>query len=161
MKKIATVISAASLAVVSASASAWGWGNDGWGYNGYGYAPYGYAPYGYGVPVAPAAEMTEEQKQAIADQQARALEYMQNAQKYAAEFYASQRAPMLDMQTVMEEREARFKEIDAEREASRQAYEARVAESKAAYEARRKEREAALKARMERHNRKPAADTGA
>ena len=106
-------------------------------------------------------DLVEEQKQAIADQQARALEYMQNAQKYAAEFYASQRAPMLDMQTVMEEREARFKEIDAEREASRQAYEARVAESKAAYEARRKEREAALKARMERHNRKPAADTGA
>ena len=36
MKKIATVISAASLAVVSASASAWGWGDNGWGNNGWG-----------------------------------------------------------------------------------------------------------------------------
>jgi hypothetical protein len=106
--------------------------------------------------------MTEEQKQAIADQQAKALEYMQNAQKQAAEFYASQRAPMLDMQQpVMEDREARVKEIDAEREAAQQAYEARVAESKAAYDARRKEREAAHKARLERRDSKPAADTGA
>ena len=106
--------------------------------------------------------MTEEQKQAIADQQAKASEYMQNAQKQAAEFYASQRAPMLDMQPpMMEDREARFKEIDAQREASRQAYEARTAESKAAYEARRQEREAARKARLERRDSKPVADTGA
>ena len=132
-----------------------------YGYNGYGYAPYGYAPYGYGVPVAPAAELTEEQKQAIADQQAKAIEYMQNAQKQAAEFYASQRAPMLDMQPpMMEDREARFKEIDAQREAARQAYEARTAESKAAYEARRQEREAARKARLEHRDSKPVADTG-
>ena len=40
------------------------------GQNGYGYAPYGYAPYGYGAPVAPAVEMTEDQKKAVADQQA-------------------------------------------------------------------------------------------
>jgi hypothetical protein len=133
-----------------------------YGYNGYGYAPYGYAPYGYGAPVAPAVEMTEEQKQAIADQQAKAAEFMQNAQKQAAEFYASQRAPMLDMpQPVMEDRDARIKEMDAQREASKQAYEARVAASKEAYEARRKEREEAQKARLERRNSKPVADTGA
>ncbi|MGB5443529.1 MAG: sulfur globule family protein [Gammaproteobacteria bacterium] len=36
MKKIATVISALSMAVASASVSAWGWGDNGWGNNGYG-----------------------------------------------------------------------------------------------------------------------------
>jgi len=167
MKKIATVISAASLAVISASASAWGWGDGGYGYAPYapapyGYAPYAYAPYGYGMPVAPAVEMTDEQKQAIADQQAKAIEFMQKAQQQAAEFYASQRVPMQDMhQAMLAERDARIKEAEAQSEASKQAYEARVAASKAAYEARRKEREEALKARMERHNSKPAVDTGA
>ncbi len=56
------------------------------GYNGYG-PSYGYAPYGYGAPVAPiapAVEMTEEQKKAIADQQAQITENMQKAQEQAA-----------------------------------------------------------------------------
>ena len=68
MKTVATLITAATLAVASTAASAW-------------YAPYGYAPYGYGVPVAPAAELTEEQKQAMADQQAKAAEYFQAMSK--------------------------------------------------------------------------------
>jgi len=190
MKKIATVLAATSLAVISASASAWGWGDSNLGndernnpYYGYGahrYAPYPYAPYGYGVPampVAPAVELTEEQKQAIAEQQAREIEFMQNAQKQAAEYYANARSPMLDMQkAMMEEHEARIKEMDARREASMKAYQARVEEANKAYEARRKEREQqagksyeerrkereeAYKARLERYHNKPARDTGA
>jgi hypothetical protein len=167
MKKIATVISAASLAVVSASAFA---GDDVQGGNAYApyaaapyaYAPYAYAPYGYAAPVAPAVEMTEEQKQAVADQQARAIEFMQKAQQQAAEFYASQRMPLQDMhQDMMKDWDARIKEEEAQRAAFKQAYEARKKESKAAYEARRKAREEAYKARLERRNSKPAADTGA
>ena len=33
MKKLATVITAATLAVASTAASAWGWGDNGWGNN--------------------------------------------------------------------------------------------------------------------------------
>jgi hypothetical protein len=91
MKTLATLITAASLAVATTAASAW-------------YAPYGYAPYGYGVPVAPAAELTEEQKQAIADQQAKAAEYFQAAQKQAYEFHAAQFAPIAEMQREIYER---------------------------------------------------------
>jgi hypothetical protein len=155
MKKIALVITAATIAVASTAASAWGWGdngyNNGWGdgfgdgagdfdgdfgfgmnmsgrghgrgygngyngyrgYNGYGYAPYGYAPYGV-APIQPAVEMTEEQKQAIADQQ-------------AAEFYANQRAPMGDMYSPrMEQREARIAEMEARMEEHRKAADARA-----------------------------------
>jgi hypothetical protein len=163
MKKIATVISAVTIAVASTAVSAWGWGdngynnynNNGWGdgygdgdfdgdfgfsmnmsgrghgrghgngynryngYNGYGYAPYGYgyAPYG-AVPVQPAVELTEEEKKAIADQQAKYVEDMQKAQQQAqqqaAEFYANQRAPMTDMRTqMMEQHQARVAEMDA------------------------------------------------
>jgi hypothetical protein len=91
MKTLATLITAASLAVATTAASAW-------------YAPYGYAPYGYGVAVAPAAELTEEQKQAIADQQAKAAEYFQAAQKQAYEFHAARFAPIAEMQREMFER---------------------------------------------------------
>ena len=156
MKTIATMISAASLAVASASALAWGWGDNGWsdgwgdgwadggsnfnmnaggyghGYNHYydGYGPYyGYAPYGYVAPFPPAAALTEEQKQAIADQQARFAEDMKKAQQQAAEFYAAQpypgdmiRAEGEAMRARMDaEHEARIKEMDARREEMRKA----------------------------------------
>jgi len=145
MNKIATIISAASLAVVSVSASAWGWGDngfgDGWGdgwadggfnfnmsasghghgygrgYNHYydGYGPYyGYAPYGYGFPVQPAVELTDEQKQAIADQQARFAADMQKAQQQAAEYYAAQPFPGDAMRAQGDAFRAR---MDAEHEA--------------------------------------------
>ena len=96
MKKLATVISAASLAIVAVSASAWVWGESKSGDDGNynriygvdGYPVYGYAPFGYGAPFAPAAGMTEEQKKAIADQQAamaaqqaQFIKHMQEAQK--------------------------------------------------------------------------------
>jgi hypothetical protein len=100
MKTVATLITAATLAVASTAASAWGYG------------PYGYAPYGYGVPVAPAAELTEEQKQAIADQQAKAAEYFQAAQKQAYEFHAAQFAPIAEMERNMfEQRNADMQEM--------------------------------------------------
>ncbi|MDH3980855.1 MAG: hypothetical protein OEU91_10150 [Gammaproteobacteria bacterium] len=190
MKKIATVISAASLAVISASASAWGWGdngyNNGWGnngfgdgdfdgdfgfsmsargsgrgrghgyndyrgYNGYGYAPYGYAPYGYGAPVAPAVEMTDEQKQAIADQQAKYVEDMQKAQQQAAEFHAANPYPGDAFRAQMEaEHQARIKEMDA-----------RMEEFKKAADERRKAHEEAYKARLQERTGKVAADKGA
>ena len=112
MKKIATVIFAATLAVASTSVFAWGWGPAAGGYNGY------YAPYGYGIPAAPAA-LSEEQQQ-------------------AAEYYASQPVPgfaaqpafgedpfLRQMDAMWEQmdamREARLKEMDARMEASRQA----------------------------------------
>ena len=99
MKTVATLITAATLAVATTAASAW-------------YAPYGYAPYGYGVPVAPAAELTEEQKQAIADQQAKAAEYFQAAQKQAYEFHAAQFAPIAEMERSMwEQRNADMQEM--------------------------------------------------
>jgi hypothetical protein len=122
MKKIAIALSAATIAVASTAASAWG-----------GYGPYGYAPYGY-APVAPAVEMTEEQKQAIADQQAKYMEDMQKAQQQAAEFYANQRAAMIDMYAPvddiraqrMEQREARIAEMDARMEERMKAAELRA-----------------------------------
>ena len=138
MKKIAIVISAATLAVASTSVFAWGWGPAAGGYNGY------YAPYGYGIPAAPAA-LSEEQQQAIAEQQkliaeqhTRMIENMQKAQQQAAEYYASQPVPGFAAQPVFGEdpflrqmdamweqmdamREARLKEMDARMEASRQA----------------------------------------
>jgi len=99
MKTVATLITAAMLAVATTAASAW-------------YAPYGYAPYGYGVPVAPAAELTEEQKQAIADQQAKAAEYFQAVQKQAYEFHAAQFAPIAEMERSMfEQRNADMQEM--------------------------------------------------
>ena len=99
MKTVATLITAATLAVATTAASAW-------------YAPYGYAPYGYGVPVAPAAELTEEQKQAIADQQAKAAEYFQAAQKQAYEFHAAQFAPIAEMERSMwEQRNADMQDM--------------------------------------------------
>ena len=109
MKTVATLITAATLAVATTAASAW-------------YAPYGYAPYGYGVPVAPAAELTEEQKQAMADQQAKAAEYFQAMQKQAYEFHAAQFAPIAEMErkmfeqrnTDMQEMYTRMQEMHAE-----------------------------------------------
>ena len=99
MKTVATLITAATLAVASTAASAWD-------------APYGYAPYGYGVPVAPAAELTEEQKQAMADQQAKAAEYFQAMQKQAYEFHAAQFAPIAEMERNMfEQRNADMQEM--------------------------------------------------
>jgi hypothetical protein len=99
MKTVATLITAATLAVATTAASAW-------------YAPYGHAPYGYGVPVAPAAELTEEQKQAIADQQAKAAEYFQAAQKQAYDFHAAQFAPIAEMERNMfEQRNADMQEM--------------------------------------------------
>jgi hypothetical protein len=83
--------------------------------------------------------MTEEQKKAIADQQAKYVEDMQKAQQQAAEFYASQRAPMIDRRTQMHEQHmARIAEMDARR-----------AEFKKASDARRAEFEAARKGRMQ------------
>ena len=197
MKKIATVLSAASLAVISASVSAWGWGdngyNNGWGnngygdgdfdgdfgfnmnfsghgngrgygngyngyngQNGYGYAPYGYAP--YGAPVAPAI-MTEEQQKAIADQQAKYIEDMQNAQKQAAEFYANRPAPVYGVQPAMygddfmkkmeEEHAARVKEMNARMEESRKAAEKRHQEALERFEARRKDHAAKVEVKTE------------
>jgi hypothetical protein len=232
MKKIALVISAATIVVASTAASAWGWGNNGYnngyngyndgygygdgdfdadanfgfsmggsasgrgrgygngyngyrGYNGYGYAPYGYAPYGV-APIQPAVEMTEEQKQAIADQQAKYAEDMQKAQQQAAEFYATQRAPMGDMYSQrMEQREARIAEMDARMEEHRKAadarapmtgmrgprmeqHEARIAEMDARMEAfikesdaRRAEFEAAHKARLQERAPRVEAEKGA
>jgi hypothetical protein len=196
MKKIATVISAASLAVVSASVSAWGWGDNGYnngsgngfgdgafdgdfgfnmnfsgrgngrgygngyngynGNNGYGYAPYGHAP--YGAPVGPAV-LTEEQQKAIADQQAKYIEDMQNAQKQAAEFYANRPAPAYGVQPAMygndfmkkmeEEHAARVKEMEARMEESRKAAEKRHQEAQERFEARRKDRAAKVEVKTE------------
>jgi hypothetical protein len=210
MKKIATVISAASLAVVSASVSAWGWGDNGWGnngwgdgfgdgafdgdfgfsmgghasgrgrgygrgyghnryYDGYGYGPYGYgyAPYGYGVPVQPPVQLTEEQQQTIADQQAKAIENMQNAQKQAAEFYANQRVPVMNMAPMqdihadrIEQQDARIKEMEARMEASRKEMDARMEESRKAFEQRRQELDAAYKARLQQRTAPVKVDTG-
>jgi len=168
MKTMTTALTAVTLAVASTAALAWGWDNngynDGWGnatgskagttlngygyapygfgYAPYGYAPYGYAPYGYGVPVAP-VEMTEEQKQAIADQQAKFIEDMQKARQQAAEFYANQPVPQFPEQDYFarmdEEREARIKESDA-----------RYEEYKQAAEERRKAHDEAFQARLEK-----------
>ena len=189
MKTVATLITAATLAVASSAASAW-------------YAPYGYAPYGYGVPVAPAAELTEEQKQAIADQQAKAAEYFQAAQKQAFEFQQAQFAPIAEMErkmfeqrnTDMQEMYTRMQEmhtemqkniqesmqnrvlppfgyqaptydravIDAEREAFLKESEARRDEFRKASEQRRAEFEERVKARrMERTSTPVQVETGA
>jgi hypothetical protein len=112
MKNIATVVSASVLAVVSVSVSAYGWGPDN-GY-GYGYAPpYGYAPYGYGVPVAPPAQLTEEQIKAMQEQQAKAFEYMQNMQRQMAQYYANNPDPIASMERSMfEERNAHMQEMN-------------------------------------------------
>jgi hypothetical protein len=112
MKNIATVISASVLAVASVSVSAYGWGPDN-GY-GYGYAPpYGYAPYGYGVPVAPPAQLTEEQIKAMQEQQAKAFEYMQNVQRQMAQYYANNPDPIARMERSMfEERNAHMQEMN-------------------------------------------------
>ena len=116
MKTIATVISASALVVASATVAAWGWGPDsgyGYGYPYYGYAPYGYAPYGYGVPVQPPAQLTEEQRKALQDQQARAFEYMQNVQRQMAQYYGDQYRPVYDMERRMfEERDAHMQEMN-------------------------------------------------
>jgi hypothetical protein len=106
MKTIATVISASVLAVASASVSAWGWGPDGgFGYPYYGYAPYAYAPYGYGVPMQAPAQLTDEQRKAMQDQQARALEYMQTMQRQMAQYYAEHPDPIYAMERRMYEDE--------------------------------------------------------
>jgi hypothetical protein len=189
MKTVATLITAATLAVASSAATAW-------------YAPYGYAPYGYGVPVAPAAELTEEQKQAIADQQAKAAEYFQAAQKQAYEFHAAQFAPIAEMEReIFERRNADMQEmfsrmqemhtemqqniqesmqhhmvspygypasgydrasIDAERDAYLKEAEARRDEFTKAAEQRRAEFEERIKARrMERDSQASSTETGA
>jgi hypothetical protein len=103
MKTIATVITAGVLVTASASLSAWGWGPD----YGYGYAPpYGYAPYGYGVPVQPPVQLTDEQRKAMQEQQARAFEYMQNVQRQMAQYYASNPDPILTMERRMFQEQA-------------------------------------------------------
>jgi hypothetical protein len=95
MKTIAKVITAGVLVAASASLSAWGWGP---GY-GYGYAPpYGYAPYGYGVPVQPPVQLTDEQRKAMQEQQAKAFEYMQNIQRQMAQYYANNPDPIVAME---------------------------------------------------------------
>ena len=125
------------------------------GYNGYN-GNNGYAPYGYGVPVTPAVEMTDEQKKAVADQQAQYLEHMQNAQKQAAEFYAAQPQqqfayPGQDFRAQMEaDHKARIAEMDA-----------RMEEFKKASDARRKAHQEAYKARLQERTAKVAVDTGA
>lgn len=95
MKTIVTVISASVLVAASATASAWGWGP----YNGY--APYGYAPYGYGVPMQPPVELTDAQRKAMQDQQAKAFEYMQNVQTQMAKYYAEHPDPITTMERRM------------------------------------------------------------
>jgi hypothetical protein len=135
MKPLVSVISAATLAALSTAVFAWGWGpwgsgsNDGWGLGdsdgddgarfggtgiGYGYPSYhGYAPCGYGVPAAPVPELTDEQKQAIAEQQARAAEYFKTIQEQVAEFHASNPNPVFEMQRALfEERDAHFREMN-------------------------------------------------
>jgi hypothetical protein len=139
MKTMMTMISATMLALSSPTLLAWGWGPYGQGYNGY------YAPYGYGFPAAPANNLSEEQREAIAaqqkliaEQQARLIENMQKAQQQAAEFYASQPAPAsaaapafgedpyLRQMDAMQEQmdamhEARLQEMDTRMEAARKA----------------------------------------
>ena len=135
MRPLVTVISAAMLAALSTAVFAWGWGpwgsrsNDGWGFGdseadnstrfggagiGYGHPPYhDYAPYGYGVPAAPVTELSDEQKQAIAEQQARAAEYFKTIQAQVAEFHASNPNPVFEMQRALfEERDAHFREMN-------------------------------------------------
>ena len=111
MKTIATVISAVTLAVASASVPATDASQSSWAtVPGYGYsAPYygyGYAPYGYGVPVNPAVQLTDEQRKEIADQQARIIEEMQKAWQQAAEFHARQNPQLYEMQRTMQEMDA-------------------------------------------------------
>jgi len=117
MKTIVTVISAAMLAAASASVPAVDADKSGWGAApGYGqaapYYGYGYAPYGYGVPVNPAVQLTDEQRQEIADQQARIVEEMQKAWQQTSEFYARQNPPVYEMQrTMFEDRDANLREM--------------------------------------------------
>lgn len=109
MKNIATVVSAALLAVASLSVSA----GESAPVNGYGYVPpYGYAPYGYGVPVQPPVQLTAEQVKAMQAQQAKAFEYMQNVQRQMAEYYAKSPDPMIQMERRMfEQRNADMQEM--------------------------------------------------
>lgn len=109
MKNIATVVSAALLAVASLSVSA----GESAPVNGYGYVPpYGYAPYGYGVPVQPPVQLTAEQIKAMQAQQAKAFEYMQNVQQQMAEYYAKSPDPMIQMERRMfEQRNSDMQEM--------------------------------------------------
>ncbi|MGD2055625.1 MAG: hypothetical protein PVJ15_02370 [Gammaproteobacteria bacterium] len=117
MKTIATVISAVTLAVASASVPATDASRTSWADQpGYGlsapYYGYGYAPYGYGVPVNPAVQLTDEQRKELADQQARIIEEMQKACQQAAEFHAKQVQPLYEMQrTMFENRDANLREM--------------------------------------------------
>jgi hypothetical protein len=132
MNTFATAISAATLALAASAAYAWGWpplgyaSNEGWDVsetgegsgtlfkgNGYPNYGYGYMPYGYGAPLPPALELTDEQKQAVADQQARAAKYFRALQEQAAEFYANNPNPVFEMQRAMfEERNAHIQEMN-------------------------------------------------
>jgi hypothetical protein len=95
--------------------------------------------------------MTEEQKQAIIDQQARFVEDMQKAQQQAAEFQAANPYPGDAFRAQMDaEHEARIKEMDA-----------RMEEYKKAADERRKAHEEAYKARLQERTAKVAADKGA
>jgi predicted HicB family RNase H-like nuclease len=109
MKTTVTVISASVLVALSASASAGSsegsYGYPYYGYAPYAYAPYAYAPYGYGVPVPPPAQLTEEQRKALQDQQARAFEYVQNMQRQMAKYYADHPDSIYSMERRMFEDE--------------------------------------------------------
>ena len=117
MKSIATVVSAVTLAVASASVPATDDAQNSWAsLPAYGHsAPfygYGYAPYGYGVPVNPAVQLTDEQRKEIADQQAKIIEEMQKAWQQAADYYARQNSQFFEMQrTMFENRDANLREM--------------------------------------------------
>jgi len=125
----------------------------GYGYDapyGYGHAPYGAGPYGYGVPVNPAVELTDEQKQAIADQQAKAAEHFQAMQKQAAEFYANNPHPLHEMErSMMEEHDTHMKEMNERMQASMKAAEER-----------RKAADERFKTRMQERNARFATEAG-
>ncbi|MEN8108816.1 MAG: hypothetical protein ABFS22_12535, partial [Pseudomonadota bacterium] len=144
---------------------------------------YGYAPYGYGVPVAPAVEMTDEQKQAIADQQAKAAEFYANNPNPIAEMerdmIEQRNADMQEMHTRMQEMQAEMQKniqesmqyrgapafdrasIDAERDAYLKEAEARREESRKAAEQRRAEAEERFKARRLERTSQARVNTGA
>jgi hypothetical protein len=96
MKTTSGLIAGAVAMTVAVSAGAWGWNP---------YAPY--PLYGYGSPalgfaVAP-LQITDEQRQALAEQQVKAYQEAMEAQRKAAEQFAEQYRPFYEMEREMRE----------------------------------------------------------
>lgn len=84
MKKLSAVFTVAALATVSMATSAW-WGGP-YGNNGY---DYGYPYYGYPYAAPIVAPLSEEQQQAMAEQQAKAFQEALEAQRKYSEQFAN------------------------------------------------------------------------